>query len=77
VPNVFENMMTTYTIMQSAIVRAKLAFTPPGIYIKPKLTNVRALDFHRCDEVIEGVEDDVEIFKQELQKKLKRRFWLF
>ena len=77
VPNVFENLMTTYTIMQSAIVRGKLAFSPPDIYVKPKLTNVRALDFHRCDEIIEGVADDVELFKQELEKKLKRRFWLF
>jgi NTE family protein len=77
VPSVFENFMTTYTIMQSSIVKTKLNFSPPDIYIKPTLTNIRALDFHRCDEIIAAVEDDAERFKQELKNKLKRRFWLF
>ncbi|MFQ5935520.1 MAG: patatin-like phospholipase family protein [Acidiferrobacterales bacterium] len=76
-PNVFENLMTTYTIMQSAIVKTKLAFSPPDIYVKPALTNIRALDFHRCDEILEGVAQDVELFKAELKKKLKKRFWFF
>lgn len=77
VPSVFENMMTTYTIMQSSIVRTKLAFSPPDIYIKPKLTNIRALDFHRAEEIINGVAEDVERFRHEIQHHLRRRFWFF
>ncbi len=77
VPSTFENMLTTYTIMQSSIVRTKLAFSPPDIYVKPKLTNVRALDFHRSDEILQGVEEDVALFREELKRKLRRRFWLF
>lgn len=77
VPNVFENLMTTYTIMQSSIVKTKLNYSPPDIYIKPALTNIRALDFRRCDDIIAGVEDDVERFKHELKKKLRKRFWFF
>lgn len=77
VPNVFENMLTTYTIMQSTIVKTKLSFAPPDIYVKPALTNIRALDFHRCDEILRGVQEDVVQFKDALKKKLRRRFWLF
>lgn len=75
VPNVFENLMTTYTIMQSSIVRTKLNFSPPDIYIKPALTNIRATEFHRYDEIIEAVQGDVATFKDELTKRLKARFW--
>lgn len=78
VPNVLENMLTTYTIMQSSIVRTKIGFSPPDIYIKPKLTNIRALDFHRADEIISGVAEDVERFRREIQHHLRRRrFWFF
>ena len=76
-PNVFENMLTTYTIMQSAIVKNKLSFAPPDIYIKPALTNIRALDFHRCDQILHDVQDDVLQFKHVLKKKLRRRLWIF
>jgi NTE family protein len=77
VPSVIENLLTTYTIMQSSIVKTKLNFAPPDIYIKPALTNIRATEFHRYDEIMEGVRDDVAILKDELERSLKKRRWFF
>lgn len=75
VPNVLENLLTTYTIMQSSIVKTKLLYAPPDIYVKPALTNIRALEFHRYDEIMGGVDEDVAAFKQELESELKQRWW--
>lgn len=77
VPSVIENLLTTYTIMQSSIVKTKLNFAPPDIYIKPALTNIRATEFHRYDEIMEGVRDDVAVLKDELERSLKKRRWFF
>jgi predicted acylesterase/phospholipase RssA len=38
--------------MQQSQIRQKLAASPPGIYIKPDLDDVRLLHFDRVDEVI-------------------------
>ena len=77
VASVIENLLTTYTIMQSSIVKTKLNFAPPDIYIKPALTNIRATEFHRYDEIMEGVRDDVAVLKDELERSLKKRRWFF
>ncbi len=77
VPSVVENLLTTYTIMQSSIVKTKLNFSPPDIYIKPALTNIRATEFDRYDEIMEGVREDVAMLKGELERSLRKRRWLF
>jgi NTE family protein len=78
-PNLFESIMSSLQIMQASIVKNKMKISRPDIYIKPALKNIRILHFDRYDEIKQGVQDDVEQFKHELnrQMKKKRRFFLF
>jgi NTE family protein len=51
-PGLTELLFKSFEIMQQSQIRQKLAASPPGIYIKPDLDDVRLLHFDRVDEVI-------------------------
>jgi NTE family protein len=70
VPNMVESILSTFQIMQAAIVEAKKKLSPPDIYIKPALTNIRVLDFYRYKEILAGVQPEVEQFKATLENLL-------
>jgi NTE family protein len=70
VPNMVESILSTFQIMQASIVEAKKQLSPPDIYIKPALTNIRVLDFFRYKEILAGVQDEVERFKDTLKNLL-------
>ena len=70
VPNMVENILSTFQIMQASIVAAKKELSPPDIYVKPALTNIRVLDFYRYKEILGGVQDEVQRFKDTLGKLL-------
>ena len=67
VPNMLENLLSTFQIMQASIVEAKKRLSPPDIYVKPALTNIRVLDFYRYKEILAGVQDEVQEFKETLK----------
>ncbi len=66
VPNMVESILSTFQIMQASIVEAKKKLSPPDIYVKPALTNIRVLDFYRYREILAGVQDEVQGFKETL-----------
>ncbi len=70
VPNMVESILSTFQIMQASIVEAKKRLSPPDIYVKPALTNIRVLDFYRYKEILAGVQDEVQGFKETLQNLL-------
>jgi NTE family protein len=70
VPNMLESLLSTFQIMQASIVEAKQRLSPPDLYVKPALTNIRVLDFYRYKEILAGVQDEVQGFKQTLQNLL-------
>jgi len=70
VPNMVENILSTFQIMQASIVEAKKKLLPPDIYVKPALTNIRVLDFYRYKEILAGVREEVQRFKDTLQNLL-------
>ena len=70
VPNMVENILSTFQIMQASIVEAKKQLSPPDIYVKPALTNIRLLDFYRYKEILAGVQDEVQGFKDTLKSIL-------
>lgn len=67
VPNMLESLLSTFQIMQASIVEAKKRLSPPDIYVKPALTNIRVLDFYRYKEILTGVQDEVQRFKETLK----------
>jgi len=70
VPNMVESILSTFQIMQASIVEAKKQLSPPDIYVKPALTNIRVLDFYRYKEILAGVQDEVAGFKETLKNLL-------
>lgn len=70
VPNMVESILATFQIMQASIVEAKKKTAPPDIYVRPRLKNIRVLDFYRYKEILAGVEAEVNGFKEELKKYL-------
>jgi NTE family protein len=70
VPNMVESILSTFQIMQAAIVEAKKQLSPPDIYVKPALTNIRVLDFYRYKEILAGVQEEVQGFKETLKNIL-------
>ena len=70
VPNMVESILSTFQIMQASIVEAKKRLSPPDIYVKPALTNIRVLDFYRYKEILAGAQDEVQGFKETLQNLL-------
>jgi len=77
IPSFMESIMSTFQIMQRSIVEHKLRISQPDIYIKPELKNVRVLEFYRYAEIMRGVQDDVERFKHEVTKRMRKRFLFF
>ena len=75
-PNMFECLLSTFQIMQAAIVESKMRISRPDIYIKPALTNIRVLQFDRYEEIMEGVLEDTQRLKHDLSRAVKRRFRL-
>ncbi len=76
-PSLIESILCTFQIMQRSIVENKMRLSKPDIYIKPELKNIRVLEFYRYPDIIKGVKDDVEQFKHEVSKRMKRRFLFF
>ena len=72
-PNMFDNIMTSFEILQDSIIKYQMKIKTPDIYIKPELRDVGILDFHKATEVLESVKDDVVQMKKELEEKMQRR----
>lgn len=50
-PTYFETIFNSVKVMQQAIMTEKLAREKPAIYIAPDIVDVRALEFHRAEEI--------------------------
>ena len=50
--------------------RPRSNWFPPDIYVKPALTNIRVLDFYRYKEILAGVQEEVQRFKETLENLL-------
>lgn len=70
VPNMLESVLSTFQIMQASIVATKMKAGPPILYVKPELRNIRALDFYRYKEILSGVEEEVDQFRERIKKYL-------
>ena len=71
-PNMFDNIMTSFEILQDSITIYQMKIKTPDIYIKPELRDIGILDFHKANEILISVKDDVVQLRKELKEKIKR-----
>ena len=69
-PSTFDSVFTTYQIMQQSIIKEKLKFAKPDIYIKPKISDVRVFDFAKADSIFEQAKPAKKELKRQLEKLL-------
>ncbi len=70
VPTMFESVMVTFQILETAFIENQLKIYQPEVIVKPLLKNVQLLDFHRDKKIRKSVQDDVRRFKRELENLL-------
>ncbi|MEA1972074.1 MAG: patatin-like phospholipase family protein [Candidatus Cloacimonadota bacterium] len=63
-PNFFDNIMTSFEILQSSIVKFQMNLNRPDIYIKPELKDIGILDFHKSNEITESVKTNIDDFRK-------------
>ncbi len=73
IPSIFDNVMTTFQIMESAITDYEMQIYTPDIYVKPDLSNIQLLDFYKSRHIIKSVDKDVVNFKEALTQLLYQR----
>lgn len=71
-PGIFENSFNSFQIMQSAIVREKMARQAPDIYIRPEIEDIRVLEFYKVDQIFLQAESAAHQLRLMLIDKLKR-----
>lgn len=70
IPATFDSVFTTYQTMQNSIIKERLKFLKPDIYIKPEIYNVKVFDFIKADSIIKQAIKAKEKLKRELEKFL-------
>ena len=65
-PNIFESILSTFQIMEASMVERAIDTARPDILIKPRLKNIRVMEFYRAEEIIGGVEAEARRLKRKL-----------
>jgi NTE family protein len=66
-PHMVENLMLSFEILQKALLDEKLKYSCPDIHVKPSLNDIGILDFKKAKEILASVENDVILFKKDLE----------
>lgn len=73
IPPTFESVFTTYQTMQNSIIKERLKFLKPDIYIKPEIYDVRVFDFLKADSIFKQAQLAKEELKRQLEKLLNKK----
>jgi NTE family protein len=68
IPPTFDSVFTTYQTMQNSIIKERLKFLKPDIYIRPEIYDVRVFDFVKADLIFKQAESAKEELKRQLDK---------
>ncbi|MBU4201062.1 MAG: patatin-like phospholipase family protein [Verrucomicrobia bacterium] len=71
VPNLFRAVLGMFDILQNSIIAEKLKINPPDIYVKPDITGVDILEFHRAGEIFAQAEPAKRKLRKDLMRLLK------
>lgn len=66
----FATVFNSAKVMQQAIMTEKLRHQGPAIYIKPRIVDIRALEFYRAEEVFTMAAPARQEFKRQLSRLL-------
>ena len=69
-PSLQEAIFNTFQIMERSIVREKLRNSSPDIYIEIEISNIRALEFYKADQVFKQAQPAKDQFKRDLEKRI-------
>jgi NTE family protein len=73
IPPTFDSVFTTYQTMQNSIIRERLKFLKPDIYIKPEIYDVRVFDFVKADSIFKQAKPAKKELKKHLEKILSNK----
>jgi len=71
-PNLADLLFKTFEIMQQSLIAQMRKASPPDIYIKPELADIRLLHFDRVDEILEQAEAAADKLREQLGKALEQ-----
>jgi NTE family protein len=66
IPPTFDSVFTTYQTMQNSIIKERLKFLKPDIYIRPEIYDVRVFDFVKADLIFKQAQPAKEELKRHL-----------
>ena len=72
IPPTFDSVFTTYQTMQNSIIKERLKFLRPDIYIRPEIFDVRVFDFVKADLIFKQAQPAKEELKKQLEVLLNR-----
>ena len=67
IPPTFDSVFTTYQTMQNSIIKERLKFLRPDIYIRPEIFDVRVFDFVKADLIFKQAQPAKEDLKKQLE----------
>lgn len=71
-PGLFENSFNSFQILQSAIVKEKLARHAPDIYIRPSIVDVQVLEFNKVAQIYQEATPAANRLRSTLRSMLGR-----
>ncbi len=72
IPPTFDSVFTTYQTMQNSIIKERLKFLRPDIYIRPEIFDVRVFDFVKADLIFKQAQTAKEELKRQLEVLLNK-----
>jgi len=72
IPPTFDSVFTTYQTMQNSIIKERLKFLRPDIYIRPEIYDVRVFDFVKADSIFKQAQSAKEELKRQLEVLLNK-----
>lgn len=70
-PRMLDSVFTTIQIMQHSIVAEKIKRNPPDLLIRPKIADVRLMEFHKAAQIFADAEPEKQRLKRELRRLIE------
>ncbi|HVO67875.1 MAG TPA: patatin-like phospholipase family protein [Syntrophales bacterium] len=70
-PSLQEAIFNTFQIMEKSIIREKMRTVSPDIYIEIEISNIRALEFYKANQVFKQAQKAKDQLKKALEKRIQ------